>query len=812
MKVLFGKPPVRQINAPLTIMTYKDIFKIITKDNELKSITNKIRSEKDLIERKKMKAQLLPYILPFNYSELVRNQSNFIDTSFAAFECDHVDNTEELRKTIVQNRHIVLFYKSISGDGFKFIIKFNEPVTKEYYVRVYNVLRLMFNKEFNITLDPSSKDMARVQFLSHDKLAYYNEKAESVDVKQIIKHLKIIDSAENTNIKESVIYDHKDIVKAIKYIRDHGYLDSKDEQTWWELSMSIASLGEAGREYFLMLSKDHPLYPEDTVESLNKTYNKFLKMWGNYHDESRILNMNAFFNKIEKLYGFKLNKKNKTGKKSLELLLADKFTAKYKDVLLFDHSKIGKGKSYGWYYWDNTHYVLGRKGEISQYYLKFIEEEKQKAIERAKKEVDSDSDKNQDKESVLPENIPVNAGDGDVLSIAQIAKAETRRYRDLTLNWASEREGLGVLPDELDNDLELFNVLNGVINLRSGKLLKHSPSFKITKIAPVVYEKNTKAHNWENFILKISFNNTDMARYIQEAVGYSLTGHTSEQAMFFLYGIGANGKSTFLEALKLIFGDYCIHANYETFTSMARDGSNHSEDVVRLKGSRLVISTEINSNKTINESVIKQITSGDTITARDLHSSSIEFTPTFKLWIAGNHKPKIQNFDYGIRRRIYIIPFEYIFNENEMRPQFEVLEEFKAERSGILNWALEGARRWFKNKRLIVPDIVQDTTRKYFMENNMIEQFISDMLIVYSKDSPEYDNYIEAKTLYTAYLEYCNSSNEEKLGRNQFYNRMEELGYKKEINKKTTYLSFKGIGFKNKKSPDKKESYKNLVV
>jgi putative DNA primase/helicase len=222
---------------------------------------------------------------------------------------------------------------------------------------------------------------------------------------------------------------------------------------------------------------------------------------------------------------------------------------------------------------------------------------------------------------------------------------------------------------------------------------------------------------------------------------------------------------------------------------MGRDGNSHSEDVVRLKGSRLVISTEINANRSLNESVIKQITSGDTMTARDLHSSSIEFKPTFKLWIAGNHKPKIQNFDHGIKRRLFIIPFEYLFTDEEIRPQYEVLEDFKAERSGILNWALEGARRWYKNKSLSVPTAVLMMTKQYFLDNNIIEQFLLDRC-----DTGNSEDLIGAKELYDYFVEYLNTVNaqEERLGRNTFYNRLEELGYKR-LNVSTNAAQFIGI-------------------
>ena len=791
MNLLYGSPPVTVVNAPLTVTTLDKVAMLVKQDIKIKKATEQVRKALDPSERKQLKRTLLPYILPFEYSKLVRNAKHFKQTDCMIFEADHVENLTEIVKVIKQDKHIAFLYISVSGDGFKFLVPLSSSITSQHHLRAYNVLRLMFNKRFGIILDPSSKDLARVQYLSHDPNCYVNKKATPIQIEEIIKHLEVYDQSPiDRKTYNDFDYTDADIRKAITHARKHGYLDIKDEQTWWELSMSIASLGEEGREYFLLLSEDHPLYPEDTSKALNKRYDKLLEAWGNYHEEERILNMNAFFNIIEKKYKFKSPRHKADGKKSVEFLLADKFTNRFKNTLLYDHSKSGKARTYGWYIWDGKLFNLSKKGEISDFYLKFIEEEKKLAIEAAKKKKDAEEHLGSSDE------IPVNVESDGALSLAKVAKAETRRLRDLTLTWAGERDGLGVLPDDLDKDIELFNVLNGVLNLRTGRLLEHSPLFKMTKISQAIYQKNSKCPNWEEFIQKISFNNTEIADYIQEAVGYSLTGHTSEQCLFFLYGIGANGKSTFLEGLKLIFGDYQLHANYETFTSFGRDGSSHSEDVVRLKGSRLVISTEINAHKALNESVIKQITSGDTITARDLHSSSIEFTPTFKLWIAGNHKPKIQNFDHGIKRRIFIIPFEYRFTEEEIRPQYEVVNDFKQERSGILSWALEGARRWFKKQHLTVPQIVIDTTRDYFLENNIIEQFLAEKCIVHDKTKADTIGLVEeAKSLYTAYLDFTNNLNEDRLGRNQFYSRLEELGYKRSMSN-SQQLVFRGIKLK----------------
>lgn len=797
IKFLYGTPPVTEKKL-LTTKSLAEVVKEIKSDKELKNTTLSIRKAPEE-ERAQLKKTLLPYILPYNYSMPQRSAKYFISANCLMFETDHVENVDDVIAELKKNPHVLLLYRSVSNDGFKVLINCNTEVDKTYFKRVYNVVKLDLTSQYNVIFDPSSNDLVRVQFLSYDPSVYYNPKASPYDVSTVIKRLRLFDSTPTykTGTKREVYYSAQDITDAINYIRENGFLEMRDEPLWWRLSMSLASLGEEGRDFFIQLSSNHPLYPNDTPKKLNKMYDQFLRTWGLYHDEHRLLNINSFFATIEKTFGYK-PLKQQSSTRNLELVLTDKFVKKYRDVLLFDHSKTGRAKTYGWYIYNDGVFTLSQKGEISDYYLSMLEEEKEKtlAAEKQGKVIKTDIDTSE-----------------RLLTLAEIARAESRRFRDLTLTWAGEREGLGALPDEFDADNALLNVINGVINLEDGKLLPHSPAYKMTKHSPVVYQENAKCPTWESFVNKICYNNKEMVSYIQEAVGYSLTGYTSEQCLFFLYGIGANGKSTFLEGLKLIFGDYLIHANYETFTNLNRDGNSHSEDIVRLKGARLVVSSEINSNKSLNESMIKQITAGDTITARDLHSSSIEFKPTFKLWIAGNHKPTIHNFDKGIQRRLFIIPFEYVFQESEIRPQHEVLKEFEEEKSGILTWAIEGAKRWIKRKKLLIPQVVSEATSEYFLENNLIAQFLLDSCIT-KEDNPTNASLMEeAKNLYQAYIAFTDRLNETRLGRNHFYKKLEELGYKRTMSSQQA-LSFKGVKLKDEAKAqaqeDSEPAYKNL--
>lgn len=774
-KILFGQAPITRANIHLESLTIDNFIKLIKTDGVIKEATNRIRKEKDLDKKKDLKKELLDYVIPFDYLKPVRNTNNFNYAKYMIFEADNVANVKEELSEIQKDPRIFITYTSVSNNGYKFMVKLNNPVNKNYYIRTYNYFKNMFNREFGIELDPACSDMARVQFLCHDPDLYFNENAKPLDVKEIIYQLSKMDEEKEAQGGRSKTFQHRkeDISKAILHMRGKGYLDRQDEALWWKLSMSLASLGEEGRKFFIELSCDHPNYPQDTEAKMNKKFDQLLKNYGAYHDEERLLTLATFFSIAKKEFGFKMKESKKA---SIEILLRDGFAEMYQGELVFDHSRTSGQQIYGWYFWNGKKYERAEKGQVGNYYLDFLDKVKYDIMSAnsANDAVDEDSE--------MPTK----------LTLGHIAKAQTGRHRDSTLKWAAMLDGMGVRPNEFDTDTNLINLDNGVFDIMRNKFLPHDQKYLMTKASPIKYEKNIKCHAWETFLNKIFFNNKAIINYVQEAIGYSLTGETSEHCLFFLFGNGANGKSTFLDTLAHIFGDYAINANYESFTKSNKEGSSHSEDLVRLRGARMVTTTEIDSNRTINESLIKGMTSGDTLTARALHSESVEFKPQFKLWIAGNHRPKLANFDDGIKRRFKIIPFNYKFTQEEIRPQSEVMQEFKNEAAGILEWALEGARRWIKRgKRLDVPMEVNMETQKYFMDSNIVSQFLD-----FTCNKTKFKS-VDAQELYNMYKTFAVDNGESDMGRNKFYQRLSELEFKRERDNTKGRMVIKDLEFKS---------------
>jgi len=190
-------------------------------------------------------------------------------------------------------------------------------------------------------------------------------------------------------------------------------------------------------------------------------------------------------------------------------------------------------------------------------------------------------------------------------------------------------------------------------------------------------------------------------------VGYSLTADISEQVLFFLYGTGQNGKSTFAECLKHLFGNYMIKATTALYT-LNRHANEPLTEIARLVGKRLVTGSETEEDARLAESRVKDITGGDTLTGRELYCPAFNFLPTHKLWIYGNHRPDVRGNDHGIWRRIKLIPFEVQIPDEEKDPQ--LLEKFLQELPGILNWAIKGCLDWKKNG-LGTPSVVTEANR-----------------------------------------------------------------------------------------------------
>ena len=289
-----------------------------------------------------------------------------------------------------------------------------------------------------------------------------------------------------------------------------------------------------------------------------------------------------------------------------------------------------------------------------------------------------------------------------------------------------------ILPSSLDRYKTVVNAPNGMIDLKTGELLPHDPQKYITKILSAEYTDHADCPQWQSFLSDIFNGDMELIRYVQKAVGYCLTGSTAEQCVFFLYGTGRNGKSTFLEVLRDVFGGYITNIQPETIMVRSSGNGNASSDIARLKGARLVTSVEPNEGMRINEGLLKQLTGDDVVTARKLYSDEFEFKPEFKLWMATNHKPIIRGTDTGIWRRIHLIPFTVQIPPEKVdrRLPFKLRSELPA----ILRWCVDGCLLW-QREGLGMPAAVLNSVNEYRREMDVISTFIDARCVVAEGES-----------------------------------------------------------------------------
>jgi putative DNA primase/helicase len=348
-------------------------------------------------------------------------------------------------------------------------------------------------------------------------------------------------------------------------------------------------------------------------------------------------------------------------------------------------------------------------------------------------------------------------------------KSEESNEIDAMLKLSQSENGIPVLPDDLDRDSFSLCVSNGIIDLRTGSLKLHDRCDLITKLAPVVYDSTAKCPRWESFLLEVFGDDCDVVSYVQRAVGYSLTADQREQVLFFLHGKGSNGKSTFMEILAKLFGDYSQKAPSSLVLSNGKGGDKIPNDVARLKGARLVSCSELEENCIMAEATVKNLTGGDKQVARFMRGEFFEFYPTHKLWMLGNHKPSIRGTDHGIWRRIHLIPFMVTFGDD--RKDQTLPEKLKDELVGILAWAVQGCLEW-QAFGLNPPAIVKAAVQEYRESEDHVGLFLDDSCTLHAK------SWASSKALYTAFRNWCESAGEMPLGNKAFTNRLRDRGFK----------------------------------
>lgn len=317
-----------------------------------------------------------------------------------------------------------------------------------------------------------------------------------------------------------------------------------------------------------------------------------------------------------------------------------------------------------------------------------------------------------------------------------------------------------VTVETLDSDSWLLNCQNGTVDLRTGRLLSHDRSHYITRQCPVAYDPEAVAPRFVQFLHEVFGGDYELVQYIVRYLGYCLTGDVREQCVGVWYGQGSNGKSTLIDVILSIMGEYAQKMSGDLLTAAkTRSSSGPSPDVARLRGVRLAAGAEVGEGQRWDEPLLKTLTGGDRVVARHLHQEPIEFAPTWKLILAVNHKPLVRGTDHGIWRRIHLIPFEQKFDGAQIDKQLGA--KLAAEYAGILTLLVQGCVAW-QAHGLGVPSKLRVAVAEYRSEHDTIGAFFAE------STRQKYGAVTPKGVLYRTYRSWAQENGEFVLGRTTF--------------------------------------------
>ncbi len=372
---------------------------------------------------------------------------------------------------------------------------------------------------------------------------------------------------------------------------------------------------------------------------------------------------------------------------------------------------------------------------------------------------------------------------------------EAKWKEEAMVGWASRELAVASRSEDYDQSPWLFNCANGTYDLETNTFRPANRAEMLTKRSPVLYDPAANCKRWVEFLERI-LPDASIRDFLQVSLGYSLSGHAWEKYIWFLIGeLGDNGKTTFIEALRYVFGDsegYGTNMNFHSLMPREGNGNAASGDIARLRGARFVSACESDKNQKLSGAIIKRLTGGgDKITARKLYKDEFEFRPEFKLWLATNHPPVLTVDDDALWRRILKISFDVRVPKEEQDGQ--LADKLRAQAPGIFNWMLDGWKR-YRAEGLKVPAVVQEATGKYRNDLDTVVDWREECSSRQEPLEPTFATKLYES--YKAYRERTRGRNTKILGYKTFYSSLRRLGVREGEKDHTTafYIALRDSG------------------
>jgi putative DNA primase/helicase len=421
---------------------------------------------------------------------------------------------------------------------------------------------------------------------------------------------------------------------------------------------------------------------------------------------------------------------------------ADFFATRYDGEWIFVHGGLG------WCYWDGKRFV---PDQCEAVYIAM-----QKAIKSIPKMCAN----------------PSGFVDLEKRLYKHVAKSLDKNRIMSAIALAARHPSIAKSIDQINSNIHLFNIENGTINLQSNKICSHSKAILITKIAHVSFEKNAKRQKWQEFLNTIFSGDQTLISYVQKVIGLCLSGEMNHQCFWLFFGTGANGKSVFIAVLSKLLGDYFMRSSSD-FLMKSRDGAPVLE-ITDLSGIRFLETSEVAEGCVLNTQLLKDLTGGESVKGRQHYQNFKSIIPLCKVFIVGNHPPRIRETDHGIWRRVQMIPFKVTIPEEKRRPFTELVDDLCTELPGILLWALEGWRA-YKEHGLGQCPAIAEATGEYKDENDLVGSYLIERTEQVS------DKQIQCKLLYANYRGWCQEVNEYEMKRRVFDQKVMEHSIEKKI-------------------------------
>jgi P4 family phage/plasmid primase-like protien len=342
--------------------------------------------------------------------------------------------------------------------------------------------------------------------------------------------------------------------------------------------------------------------------------------------------------------------------------------------------------------------------------------------------------------------------------------------------------GLWASAADFDADPTLLGVRNGVLRLDTGEMMKPAPGLLISKRANVTFDPSAGCPQFDAFLGQVQ-PEVGVRRLLQQLAGIMFWGGPLVQKLVFMHGYGANGKSTFMETMAFLLGDYAAAIPTELLMQGQRSSQGASPDLMMLKGARLAFCNETGEGRRLDGPMVKQLTGGDTITARAPYGPFISFQPSHLLVMTGNHKPFIDEDGISLWRRMLLIDWPVTIPDYQR--DAELPDRLRSEAPGVLNWALAGLKDFFQTRRPSIPDSVAEATAAYRSEQDLLGCWIEERMV------REPAARCETVHVYHDYQNWCTESGLRPMSKNSLSRRLEERGVKRGGDGRAFYLGIR---------------------